>query len=248
MVIGKRICILVLAIASAWQGVATAAVIVEPSDLNPGDQYRLAFVTSGTRNALSSDINDYNNFVTVAANAVPELSALGATWKAIASTDDIAAKDNTQATTGDEPVYLLNDTMLVAQTPDLWSGGGILNTLSITELGTEITAKPWTGSDSIGGINVLFPIDGSGSTEVGHTNLTNDLWLWRETLSADTLHPLYALSSTLTAPAAVPEPTTLAALSGLLGMGLIGCWCLSAGFKWNSWSRFCVRPFRHDSS
>ncbi|MFM7909129.1 MAG: PEP-CTERM sorting domain-containing protein, partial [Microcystis sp.] len=43
-------------------GAAQAALVVLPSGLNPGDQYRLVFVTSGTRNATTTDINDYNTF------------------------------------------------------------------------------------------------------------------------------------------------------------------------------------------
>ena len=39
-----------------------------PSDLNVGDSFRFLFVTSGTRNAESSNINDYNLFVQNAAN------------------------------------------------------------------------------------------------------------------------------------------------------------------------------------
>ena len=49
-----------LATASAAQ----AALVVVPADLAPGAQYRLVFVTSGTRDATSADINDYNTFVT----------------------------------------------------------------------------------------------------------------------------------------------------------------------------------------
>ncbi len=43
---------------------AQAALVVVPPGLNPGDQYRLVFVTDGTRDATSTNINDYNNFVT----------------------------------------------------------------------------------------------------------------------------------------------------------------------------------------
>ena len=45
---------------------------INPATGNPwqtGDQYRLAFVTSGTRNATSPDIADYDAFVQSAAAA-----------------------------------------------------------------------------------------------------------------------------------------------------------------------------------
>ena len=52
-----------LATASAAQ----AALVVVPPYLAPGAQYRLVFVTDGTRDATSFDINDYNTFVTTQA-------------------------------------------------------------------------------------------------------------------------------------------------------------------------------------
>jgi hypothetical protein len=45
-------------------GESLAAPITVPTGLNPGDRYRLAFVTSTTRDARSSNIADYNLFVT----------------------------------------------------------------------------------------------------------------------------------------------------------------------------------------
>jgi hypothetical protein len=76
-------------------GTATAIPITVPTGLNPGDEYRLAFVTSTTRDATSSDITVYNGFVTASANAVTELALLGSTWTAIASTPTADARDNT---------------------------------------------------------------------------------------------------------------------------------------------------------
>ena len=43
---------------------AQAALVVVPPDLAVGDQYRLVFVTEGKRDATSTDIDDYNTFVT----------------------------------------------------------------------------------------------------------------------------------------------------------------------------------------
>ena len=55
-------------------GLATenlAAPITLPTGLNPGDQYRLGFVSSTTRDATSQNIADYNDFVTATANRGP---------------------------------------------------------------------------------------------------------------------------------------------------------------------------------
>ena len=46
---------------------ANATLLLQPPGLDFGDQYRLVFVTSTTRNAESSAIADYNTFVQTAA-------------------------------------------------------------------------------------------------------------------------------------------------------------------------------------
>src|SRR5262245_19190294 len=112
-------CLLSLLIASSASGIPITA----PTGLNPGDLYRLAFVTSTTRSAYSSNIDDYNTFVTNVANTVPELASLGTTWKAIGSTATVDARDNTGTNPVPDgvgvPIFLLNDTLLAADNFDL---------------------------------------------------------------------------------------------------------------------------------
>ena len=55
---------------------AQAAPIIVPTGLNPGDTYRLVFVTSTGRDGTSSNIADYNAFVTASANSQAALAAL----------------------------------------------------------------------------------------------------------------------------------------------------------------------------
>ena len=45
-------------------GIAEAFQLI-PSGLSPGNQYRLVFVTDGTIQATSTDINTYNTFVDI---------------------------------------------------------------------------------------------------------------------------------------------------------------------------------------
>ncbi|NNC55452.1 MAG: hypothetical protein HKO07_07010, partial [Pseudomonadales bacterium] len=85
-----------------------APLVVVPPGLNTGDEYRLAFLTqgwtsgsasttpgTGIRDALATDINDYNAWVTSYAEHDPFLDNLGTTWAAIASTETVDARDNT---------------------------------------------------------------------------------------------------------------------------------------------------------
>ena len=71
-------------------GIASSAYadpITVPTGLNPGAQYWLVFATRDSQfQATSADIEVYNTFVSDVVAAVPLLDALGATWKAIAST------------------------------------------------------------------------------------------------------------------------------------------------------------------
>ena len=53
-----------VALATLGTGAAQAALVVVPPGLSPGQQYRLVFVTDGEWDATSSDIDDYNKFVT----------------------------------------------------------------------------------------------------------------------------------------------------------------------------------------
>ena len=90
-----KIAALAAATVIATAGSAMAVPITTPTSLSSGDQYRLAFVTSTTRDANSTDIADYNAFVTGVATGVAELNALGTSWTAIVSTSSINARDNT---------------------------------------------------------------------------------------------------------------------------------------------------------
>ena len=104
---------------------SSAVPITVPTELNPGDQYRLAFVTSTTRDATDTDITLYNAFVSGVANGVTELAALGTTWKMIGSTSSIDARDNTDSNPGVSvgvPLFNLADELLADDNADLWDG------------------------------------------------------------------------------------------------------------------------------
>ena len=71
-----------------------------PPGLSPGNTYQLAFVTSEKIDALSDDINVYNEFVNGLAQASP-LTA-GPEYKAMVSTTKVAARDNAFVAQGPE--------------------------------------------------------------------------------------------------------------------------------------------------
>ena len=111
---------------------AQAALVVVPPGLNPGDQYRLVFVTNGKRDGTSDNIDDYNTFVTNQVTGSALATALTTagfnlgtiTWKAIASTDATSAKVNTgtDGSQPDVPIYLIDGNKVANNNADLWDG------------------------------------------------------------------------------------------------------------------------------
>ncbi len=221
---------LVLAAATLVPLAASAVPITLPSGLNPGDQYRLAFVTSTFRDATSSNIADYNTFVTGVANTVPELAALGTSWSAIASTLSIDARDNTMTNpslngTG-VPIFLLNDTKLADNNTDLWDGT-IDTVFGITESGLPVPLfdSVWTGSRQDGSgaaqssLGSPLCIAASSGCTAGRTFFfTDSQWIDSDLLDARQVNAVYALSAPLTA---IPEPGTATLLAlGLVAVGI----------------------------
>lgn len=199
-----------------------AAVVTVPAGLNPGDEYRLAFITSTTRNASSTNIADYNAFVTGVANTQVDLVSLGTAWSAIASTATVDARDNTNTNPGSGtgvPIYTLDGVLIAASNADLWDNF-LLSPLNIMETGlTTPFSVAWTGTDAFG---VEF-VNSENSFGLGRDNPVyggpNTLGNW-STLAADirfSSYPLYGLSGVLTAAVPIPAAAWLFS-SGLLGL------------------------------
>ena len=204
-------------------GEARAAVITTPPDLSPGDQYRLAFVTSGSR--LPSDfIEDYNTFVDGFGDTI-----LPGDWKAIASTFhsdavQMSARDNT-GTQGDAaiPIYNVLGNRVADGYDDLWDGS-IQTSIAYNENGETEINFVLTGTHQTGVIWSAQYYTNYGYTLPG--SYLNEDWInFGETLTASTLWDddglsggpkMYGLSEVLVVP--IPEPSTAL----FLGLGLTG--------------------------
>jgi hypothetical protein len=216
-------------------GAAQAALVVVPSGLNPGDQYRLVFVTDGTRNAANTNINDFNSFVTNEANKPALNLALTTagfnpgtiTWNAIASTATVAARDNTgtnpSSGTG-VPIYLIDGNRVANNNADLWDGSiqTQINRTASDQGG--ISSDVWTGSNTDGSIGTNLGGGFTGSGQTGNSTATDGSWIASSFagLGPDSLR-LYGISSVLTVPTpavTVPEPSSLLGLITLGGLML----------------------------
>jgi hypothetical protein len=149
--------ILPLAVVAAVFALAPAvqAEVIPPIDYD--GPYRLAMITTSMADATfggatSTDIADYNAFVTAAANLVPDLVDLETTWKCIGSTLTVDAKVNTGTYTTadggdynaatDVPIYTTTGLRIAANNDALWGGSGIENIISFDD-GTVV--PPYAG-------------------------------------------------------------------------------------------------------
>jgi hypothetical protein len=210
------------AIASVAAGTASAGPIIStPSGLNPGDHFRIAFVTSGTINAVSPLIATYDSFVTSdAGGATYDGNTI--TWQAIASTQTVDAI--THIGVDNDPVYLVNGTLVAStdSTSGLWSGvlqHGINDDINGQHLGAG-SVLVWTGTLINGQrYNAL----GQGLSTAGISQQPyHPSWINAGNLSSSFSEHLYGISQELTVPgaAAVPEPST-AVLAGLGGLAAL---------------------------
>ncbi|MCA9214078.1 MAG: hypothetical protein KDB27_13495 [Planctomycetales bacterium] len=195
-----------------------AALVFQPSGVSPGDQYRLVFLSSTTRDATLPTIGVYNQFVQDLADAAPVVSTWGLTWRAMASTPTVHAINNTTTFGTGVPIYRVDGHKVANNYTDLWDGNLDIG-IGITELGTAPSSGPvWTGSDA----------DGTGAfgLELGHADGNAVYGTWQDSLSSEWMreqfvskptsesHTFYAISNVVTA---IPEINAFVQLS-LLGI------------------------------
>ena len=204
-----------------------------PAGLNPGDSFRIAFVTNSRMTAVSGDIEDYNAFAHSEANENAGLAALNTTWRAIGSTGTIRARENTETDPANgvgEPIYLVDgQTVVASSNADLWDGlltnpvfldqNGDMGPVTFDTTGFDLASPgeilTWTGTDSSGDRDLDLGTAPAPFFAVtyGSADFVDSRWIERHgTDFKDRELPIYVLSQPITA---VPEP------GGLLGVGLL---------------------------
>ncbi len=215
-------CLLFTAVLLATVPTSLQADVIPPIGLAPGSPYQLVFVTADTTAATSSDINYYNTFVQGEAALNPSLPT--ATWRAVASTVSVNARDNAP-TYASVPIYNTNGQLVATGSTALWSDD-LQNPVDYDQSGQlAASSYVWSGSNDSGTagtlpLGELTPLNdlifgpmvgldvSAGPGWLGH----HETWNYYSPPNTNTL-PLYALSSPITVPA--PEPSTFV----LLGIG-----------------------------
>jgi hypothetical protein len=227
----KTLVLLAAAVAGLAARSDAAIIITVPPGLNPGDTYRLVFVTSTTRDATSSNIADYNSFVSGVAALSVDLSGLGATWTAIGSTATKDAIDNIGSSLSTVGIYRL-DGEKIANGTNGTEGlfplplALLLNPIYYTEQGGPPTSPDWvwTGTDYYGRATHDPSTSGdalgasSGVPTNGRPGWIDSSWIIGGAADDSTLGHFYAISSEITVGEAVPEPGSIAltALGGAI--------------------------------
>ena len=218
---------LVASLIFSMVGHVQASIVLEPADLNPGDQYRLVFVTSGAVTDTDAygvvDINHYNTIVDGYGDV-----AIASDWKAIASTETVSARGNTGTTGGGiVPIYNLAGQRVANNYADLWDGL-IQNAIDMDENGATVNRYVWTGTQS-DGTAAASPLGTAQPPRLGGAQRTTDWWI--DAATHQDYHGdlrLYGMSDVLMIPSSEPIPEPASVITWTL-LGIVGC----VGTWWN---------------
>jgi len=177
---------------------ATATpILTVPLGLNPGDQYRIAFVTSVTRDATSSNIVDYNDFVNAVANSLGSLlQPLAATWSAIASTSTVSAATNIGGVSS-IPIYILDGSLVATGTADLFDGT-LTSAINLSDDGVYGRRNVWTGTQSDGTAYGAIYFLGMDVPGYGLSDFTDGQWIGYSRAAFTSEFYMYGISDALT--------------------------------------------------
>ena len=198
-----------------------------PAGVQPGESFRLLFVTSTTGNAISTDIATYNGRVQTRAanpNGHTAIQGFSAQFRALGSTASTNARANTltRAIDPDAPIYWLDGAKVADNYAGFYDGTWGNMNVPRDETGQLLSGNivVWTGTNNDGTTNSfsLGGTTGFGSRAIfarplGTGFTTAPLNADHVARQTGTLR-LYALSPVITVEAAAAEPTRSLSWSG----------------------------------
>ena len=192
-----------------------AALTLRPGGLNEGDLFRVLFISSARRDALSSDISVYDSFIAslAAVAGIDTYFGTPVTWQVLGSTFAVSAID--RVALDSVALFSMSGVQVANSGADLWDGsidapiladeGGRFNE-GLVYTGTRPDGR--AADDPLGGRALLI-------TELGLSSIgvTDRNWVSAGVGGGDTRRFMYGVSSVLTVPPAlntVPAPASLA--------------------------------------
>ena len=190
-----------------------------PDGLGPGDTFRLLFATSTTRDASSTAIADYNTFVqTAAAAGHADIQAYSALFRAVGSTADDDARDNTSTTHTNTDtgvlIHWLGGNQVADDYADFYDLSWDDEANSTDESGNARSlsgaSRPFTGSNNNGTADSSNPL---GANRAGYGTLNsaiagrNPLKTTGQSFSNTDTRPFYALSAIFVVTSEVTVPS-----------------------------------------
>ena len=187
---------------------------LRPASVGPdGGDFRLLFLTQGTRDATSSDIADYDAFVQASASgshpggAHSAIRPYASLFKAAASTATVNARvhtgmDWTNPSHLDAPIHWLGGSRLspsnvffwASDHQESWSSSDRRNAAGVAPTGSVLNSNVWTGTRNGGFVTPSGPLgDSDGTSDAGRVGGVpggNSFWYGVPT-STSTLLPLY---------------------------------------------------------
>ena len=208
-------CAAALAALTGMSSPSQAALTLRPSGLNEGDLFRVLFISSARRDALSSDIAVYDSFIAslAAVAGIDTYFGTPVTWQVLGSTFAVSAID--RVALNSVALFSMSGVQVANSGADLWDGsidapiltdeGGRFNEGAV-HTGTRPDGR--AADDPLGGRALLI-------TELGLSSIgvTDRNWVSAGVGGGDTRRFLYGVSSVLTVPPAlntVPAPASLA--------------------------------------
>ena len=199
---------------------------LKPADIDAGEQFRLMFITSTTRNPTSTDITDYNTFVsTRAAAGVTAIRAYANDFTALVSTETVNARTNTltRATDTDAPIYWVRSGTVHATNraadnyADFYDGTWQnSSTGGRTESGSLygfFIGRLWTGTNTNGTTHATQFMGGHAATirwRIQSGSITTDAGALSGLHNILALSPVFQVATTNTPPTAAANTVTTA--------------------------------------
>ncbi len=171
---------------------------LKPAGLNPGDEFRLLFLTNTHRDASSTDIAVYNTHVqnAITNNGHTDIRAYGSLFKVVGSTSTVAARENTRMNPStsahiDAPIYWLNGPRVASGKAAFW--GDTWENWAVADRRIETGAQetgndwPWTGTQTNG--------DREAHNYLGNSIVGRGIF-WVDSTSQGPIQSIYASSNT----------------------------------------------------